>query len=661
MASTVIAGKPSNTVGEKNSTLILRGSSVKIQWGNKFIDLVKNGKINAETDKILKTASTVEEITTDGIYLIDESIWVVIGGTKIQLAGDTSTTYVSYLTAQETTPEQKKQALTNIGFYYDTYEQAQSSGLTSGIIYVQGDNKLYVVKEGILTEYLNSSNTNLKEDSIISELSILEDSLVVNGQKYITCNNDSIIFNRNILFGGQISSYGASNSQGFRLYTQNGYSYLEIDNLIVRNADPEKISIYPIKYYQEENIILSANNYLEQEGIINQLQLMLLYSDKYQIGDILTTSIIVTTEIEGVVKQEISHIDFKIDLIQDNIYNVFTESDKITNDTISYLINNNIYYKQGQLPVARIQDNNYDLFDSGEEQSVENINTRIGSLKGIQTEMLGTIEEDILGIYSDNSILENPTIIKAQQFGSTFKPISATESLDNYPLYDESLKIPTDIESTTFNQAIPNIAWIRQLIDVMIPKGTIVMWNGTTIPKGWAICDGTNDTPNLIGKFIKADNTAGNTGGNNTVTLNVENLPSHTHTISELITSENGSNTHSHSIPEQNITSSATSTPKTVWKTIPEQEDFDKMSDLTTVKGTNLKSLSVGNTYLDTTSESPTHTHTVNVSTVTSSSEEEETHTHTISSHSTSETTNAKNTAINIQPEYYSLIFIIKI
>jgi hypothetical protein len=30
MASTVIAGKPSNTVGEKNSTLILRGSSVKI-------------------------------------------------------------------------------------------------------------------------------------------------------------------------------------------------------------------------------------------------------------------------------------------------------------------------------------------------------------------------------------------------------------------------------------------------------------------------------------------------------------------------------------------------------------------------------------------------------------------------------------------------------
>ena len=34
----IIAGKSSEVVGNKDSTLILRGSSVKIQWGNKFID-----------------------------------------------------------------------------------------------------------------------------------------------------------------------------------------------------------------------------------------------------------------------------------------------------------------------------------------------------------------------------------------------------------------------------------------------------------------------------------------------------------------------------------------------------------------------------------------------------------------------------------------------
>ena len=40
----------------------------------------------------------------------------------------------------------------------------------------------------------------------------------------------------------------------------------------------------------------------------------------------------------------------------------------------------------------------------------------------------------------------------------------------------------------------------------------------TDIPEGWAICDGQNGTPNLIGKFIKASSTSGEEGdlGDNT-------------------------------------------------------------------------------------------------------------------------------------------------
>lgn len=33
-------------------------------------------------------------------------------------------------------------------------------------------------------------------------------------------------------------------------------------------------------------------------------------------------------------------------------------------------------------------------------------------------------------------------------------------------------------------------------------KGIIVAWNGSTPPTGWALCDGTNGTPNLSGRFI---------------------------------------------------------------------------------------------------------------------------------------------------------------
>ena len=37
-----------------------------------------------------------------------------------------------------------------------------------------------------------------------------------------------------------------------------------------------------------------------------------------------------------------------------------------------------------------------------------------------------------------------------------------------------------------------------------LPVGSIIMFNGTIIPDKWHICDGTDGTPNLIDKFIKA-------------------------------------------------------------------------------------------------------------------------------------------------------------
>jgi hypothetical protein len=38
----------------------------------------------------------------------------------------------------------------------------------------------------------------------------------------------------------------------------------------------------------------------------------------------------------------------------------------------------------------------------------------------------------------------------------------------------------------------------------MIPAGIISLWSGSiaTIPSGWALCDGTNGTPNLLNRFV---------------------------------------------------------------------------------------------------------------------------------------------------------------
>jgi hypothetical protein len=38
--------------------------------------------------------------------------------------------------------------------------------------------------------------------------------------------------------------------------------------------------------------------------------------------------------------------------------------------------------------------------------------------------------------------------------------------------------------------------------NALLPRGSIVWFHGrTTAPEGWAICNGTNGTPNLIGRY----------------------------------------------------------------------------------------------------------------------------------------------------------------
>ena len=66
--------------------------------------------------------------------------------------------------------------------------------------------------------------------------------------------------------------------------------------------------------------------------------------------------------------------------------------------------------------------------------------------------------------------------------------------------------------------------------------GMIILWYGdtTNIPGGWVLCDGNNSTPDLRDRFvIGAGNNfnAGNTGGNNSITLSTSNLPSHRHFV----------------------------------------------------------------------------------------------------------------------------------
>ena len=113
-----------------------------------------------------------------------------------------------------------------------------------------------------------------------------------------------------------------------------------------------------------------------------------------------------------------------------------------------------------------------------------------------------------------------------------------------------------DLHATTLQQVIA-------LLNTVLVPGIIVMWAGSLadIPAGWALCDGSNGTPNLRDRFIigaGGTHAVGSMGGslthNHTITvdphqLSLAQIPSHNHPVSDPGHSHDmgnaGSHTHS--------------------------------------------------------------------------------------------------------------------
>jgi hypothetical protein len=86
--------------------------------------------------------------------------------------------------------------------------------------------------------------------------------------------------------------------------------------------------------------------------------------------------------------------------------------------------------------------------------------------------------------------------------------------------------------SETVEPAYKKLGAIQSSVVGNTPPGIIGLWLGatSTIPTGWKLCDGDNDTPDLRDKFIKVASSSsefGDTGGSNTHTHAAQ---SHSHT-----------------------------------------------------------------------------------------------------------------------------------
>lgn len=630
-------GKTYNTIGSTDSNFIIKTKGdLKVQWGGKFIDVIKNGKLASAGADILKVASSSDDISSNGVYLVptDEGneVWVSIDGTKVNIAGEVGTTYVSFLTEQkEVTADQKYTALVNAGLYYETLEDAQEAGVKAGLIFIVGENKLYIAKDGQLSEYIASQGTSENDkNTYFDEITVKELKIYSDGSN-MTIDSPSLQFKMNeqlaisldtqlrsylsiaMQTGTYIQSNNATSTSGYRLYVKDGKSILEVDSIVWRDMGQtlggtsatrlDDVIVYSLHsnviqsaYSDENNVTCTLrypNSFPSQGKVFVIVPLSIQVNVDYEqedtnievtadIGDIVATQDIkiqvlyVADGVEGTMQltiptgdsaatSNLSGIsDFGIDgftiisgppningqdvygkgqLVECDIVNIDSQEITISmNSSISNLFLTNCegsFIYLANAPLIKIIQNTIDILDRSktivdedtlEERPDDTIHTRIGvvneedfdSLKECPEEQ----EEVGVGIYSDNFIGLNSKL-----YDVIFKKRC------NFPRYDENIEIPEDFSDQKYNAIVPNINWIKELLKLAVPSGTIAMFNGKAeLPEGWAICDGTNGTPNLVGKFIKAVASADEVGDNdsildenNELILSQDYLPKHSH------------------------------------------------------------------------------------------------------------------------------------
>jgi microcystin-dependent protein len=101
---------------------------------------------------------------------------------------------------------------------------------------------------------------------------------------------------------------------------------------------------------------------------------------------------------------------------------------------------------------------------------------------------------------------------------------------------DDHLRLIKSTLKSTFPNITGPVTATHGELSAPFPLGGIILWSGSlaSIPVGWVLCDGASGTPDLRDRFVVGAGlgyAVADTGGEATVALVTDNLPSHSHTL----------------------------------------------------------------------------------------------------------------------------------
>lgn len=430
-------GRSYSYVGSSDSDFLIKTrGQVKVQWGSKFIDLIKDGKVNVNA-KFIHNTNKVG--TKDGIYVTDNgtNVTLVANGSPINLVGEIGTTYVSFLDKQETDSNQKRQALINIGLLYQTIEDVDSNALKNGIVYIENEHKLYTITDGNISEFKVSIPKPFSEQLIISKITNDTGAIVIKGQGisnslafntlYIYDDVDANVIqsdkNLNIIAKEvKLSNVSIDNtlksnslesvanpkeSGGYRLYRYEGTSILEIDKIIERDSDNSVI--YPEELYLSSRIVKDAS-IIYNEDVQTGLYITFTQQHSFKVGDKLVAYTAGTSSTEGTKE----YTKVLLEVINDTDADAIEVTSNL--EDLSVLAGDLIGRKvvgislvSGEIPL-RIKDNNLDIVNyNGDNLESPSILARIGNLSPLNLTEINNgsnLEVNGNGIYSQQVLFD---------------------------------------------------------------------------------------------------------------------------------------------------------------------------------------------------------------------------------------------------------------